>query len=820
MVEALIDTREEGLTAEEVRIRIERGDTNAVKEATSRSLTEILRSNIFTRFNAILGVLFLFIMLFGELNDALFGGVLVGNALIGIIQELRAKITLDRLKIISAPKARVRRDGQLVEIPIGKVVLDDLVEMTTGDQLIADGAVTRAAGLEVDESLLTGESVPVIKRIGDTVFSGSFVVSGTGTFQATAVGVNAYARKLAAEAKRYQVVPSELRDGINMILRYITWIMIPVGSLLFASQMQVFGDLGKAVPGTVAGLVGMVPEGLVLLTSVAFAVSVVALGRRRVLVQELPAVEGLARVNVVCVDKTGTLTSGNPSFKEIVPFGPLEGAPAAAGGHPPVEGPHGPASEISAALGAMGASSVSSSSTLEAIAERFDSPGWEPTGGVAFSSARKWSAESFSGHGTWILGAPEVLIAALAPAEEGRLPGIKALIDEHAAAGERVLMLAHTSKPPAGEELPGEFDPLALVVFEEQVRPDAPDTMRYFTEQGVSIKVISGDNPVTVAAVARRAGVPNVGEPFDARELPDDTEEIARIMERTTVFGRVSPEQKEGMVIALQSRGNAVAMTGDGVNDVLALKRAEIGIAMGSGSPASKAVAQLVLLDGQFSAMPGVVAEGRRVAGNIERVANLFLAKTVYATLISLVIGLANWEFLFLPRHLTLISSVTIGMPAFVLSFGPNRKRCMPGFVHRVLRFALPTGLVMAIGALLAGFMSHIVYGLPFEESRTVATMVLGVLGLTLLVRLAAPFDAWWKKALVLVMCLLFLTAFLLPYGREFFALELPSWRELLEGATVAALGIIVLQGVWGYIDMVEAFRQRRAVRNNDHPVS
>jgi cation-transporting P-type ATPase E len=752
---------------------VERGQTNAVREATSRTYWHIFRANVFTRFNAILGTLFIIIIVFGNIRDGLFGLVLIANTLIGIVQELRAKWTLDRLSLLSAPKARAVREGKVSEVALGEVVLDDVLELRTGDQVVADGLVLTSEGLEADESLLTGESVPVLKQPGEQVFSGSFITAGAGRFRTTRVGADAYASKLADEARRFQLAPSDLRDGINKILKYITWLMVPVAALLLASQMHVFGSFSRAVPGVVAGLVGMVPEGLILLTSVAFAVSAVALARRKVLVQELPAVEGLARVDVICLDKTGTITDGNLAFSRLEPLDSAEG--------------------LEEVLGAFGASASSRSSTLTAISEAFQQPrGWERTGGVPFSSERKWSAESFGARGTWVLGAPEILLEKASPAP----PSMTEKVDSFAESGLRILLLARAPGPLSSELLPDHLEPSALLLFEEQIRPDAGDTLEYFTGQGVNIKVISGDNPTTVAAVARRAGVPDVREPVDARRLPDGESELAEVMDERTVFGRVNPGQKESMVRALQSRGHVVAMTGDGVNDVLALKKADIGIAMGSGSPASKAVAELVLLDGKFSTMPGVVAEGRRVIGNIERVANLFLTKTVYATLLSIIIGLANWAFIFLPRHLTLVSGLTIGAPALVLSFAPNKQRYRPGFVKRVLKFAVPAGVVAATAALAAGSTSHFRPWISQVESRTMATLVLTLVGLWILGELARPFN-WWKAALVASMALALLIVVAVPQLREFFALDLPSWSIVAEGLGIAVVAMILLEVIW-----------------------
>ena len=767
-----------GLSREQVAERVKRGETNATKSASSRTYGHILRGNIFTRFNAILGTLFVIILIFGSPRDALFGAVLVVNTLIGIVQEVRAKWTLDKLTLISEAKAHVVREGEVVDVPLGHVVLDEVIDLRTGDQVIADCEVIDSSGLEIDESLLTGESMPIDKKPGDEVLSGSFVVAGGGRVRATKVGENAYARKLASQAKQFSLVRSELRDGINQILRYITWLMLPTGILLLAAQLKVYGTFAHAVPGTVAGLVGMVPEGLILLVSIAFAVSVVTLARRNVLVQELPAVEGLARVDVICLDKTGTLTEGDLAFSKLLP---VKGGPA-------------DEEELGEVLGAFASDKASKSSTLEAIAESFGAPdGWEITGRVPFSSLRKWSAETFRDRGSWVLGAPEVLMDRTPPDEV-----LKAKVNEIAATGVRVLLLARAGSELAGESLPEGLQAAALLVFEERVRTDARQTLGYFTEQGVAIKVISGDNPVTVGAVASEAGVPDIGEPSDARHLPEDSGSLAGIMEERTVFGRVTPGQKQAMVEALQSKGHVVAMTGDGVNDVLALKKADIGIAMGSGSPASRAVAQLVLLDGRFSTLPGVVGEGRRAIGNMERVANLFLTKTVYATLLSIAIGIAGWAFIFLPRHLTLVSGLTIGAPAFVLSFAPNKARYRPGFVFRVLRFTIPAGIVMALAAFTAAALSHLYPWINSAESRTTATLVLVMLGLWVLGVLCRPWT-WWKEGLVAAMALGLVLIVVVPFFRDFFALDLPQISILLQTVAISGAGIVLMELAWGF---------------------
>src|SRR5215510_4021997 len=493
-----------GLSSAQVAERRSRGLTNAGGERTSRSVAHILRANIFTRFNLILGVLLAVILAVGEPQDALFGIVLVTNALIGIGQELRAKRTLDRLAVLSAPRVRVIRDGAPRDIAVDEVVADDLVDLRAGDQLVADGVVRVSEGLEADESLLTGESEPVDKRVGDRLLSGSFVVAGSGDYQATGVGAESYARKLAAQARRFTLVRSELIAGINQILRYVTWVLPPVAVLLVISQLHTHETRQEAATSTVAALVGMVPQGLVLLTSIAFGAAAVTLARRRVLVQQLPAVEGLARVDVVCFDKTGTLTDGTVAFDSLVRLD--DQAPA------------------EAALGAL-ANDEARNATLAAIGQAFPPPQeWARQDALPFSSARKWSAASFAGHGTWVLGAPELVLA-------GGQDELLRRAEDLAATGHRVLVLAGTSGSLNGQAPPQGLRAVAFVVLAERLRSDAPQTLGYFAAQGVALKVISGDSPRTVSAVAARAGVPQAGDPVDARDLPEDSNALGAVLE-------------------------------------------------------------------------------------------------------------------------------------------------------------------------------------------------------------------------------------------------------------------------------------------------
>jgi cation-transporting ATPase E len=754
----------DGLTGAEVAERVARGQVNDVPAAPSRTVREIVRANVFTRFNALLGSLLVVILVVGPIQDALFGLVLIANAVVGIVQELRAKRTLDRLAVLTSPHARIVREGKAREAPVTEVVMDDVLELRPGDQVVVDGEVLEAGGLEIDESLLTGEADPVAKEPGDEVLSGSFVAAGGGRFRATRVGSQAYAVQLAEQARRFTLTRSELRAGIDRILRIVTWLIVPTAALLVVSQLRSNASLHDAIRGSVAGTVAMVPEGLVLLTSVAFAVGVVRLARRKVLVQELPAVEVLARVDVLCIDKTGTLTEGRLVVEEIEILNE--------------DGAH------REALAAVAAADPHPNATLLAIGESFpEAPeGWLAGETVPFSSARKWSAAEFGTKGTWVLGAPDVL---LGEGLGGDAHLSRAL--EHAEAGRRVVLLGRSDAALEGEGAPQSLVPVAFVILGDRVRETASRTLAYFARQDVEVKVISGDHPETVAAVARRVGLSGAGAPFDAKALPSEGHALAEALETHSIFGRVTPQQKRAMVDALQSRGHVVAMTGDGVNDVLALKDSDIGIAMGSGSSATRAVAQLVLLESTFDALPAVVGEGRRVLGNIERTSNLYVTKTVYAMLIALGIGVVGLAFPFLPRHLSLIGALTIGTPSFFLALAPNDERARPGFLRRVLRFTIPAGSLAAVATFLGYVLARDVPGVTLAEAQTTATMVLLYIGFLVLTVIAAPLTTW-RLALVWAMPALFALVMAVPATREFFALDPPPLIVWLAAFGIAAL--------------------------------
>ena len=826
----------QGLSFKQVAHARAADETNEFDNSSSRSIVAILRANVFTIFNAILASAVVVVLAVGSWQDAVFGFVLLLNTLTGTIAELRAKRALDNLAVLAAPTAHVIRDGEAKDIEVSQVVLGELLELRSGDQVPADGQVLSSNGCEIDESILTGESVAVRKHENDQVLSGTTVIGGSARIRVTAVGEHSYANRLAMEARKYSVVTSELQEGTNRVLTWISWIIVPMTLLLLWSQLRVAGGISEALDSgqwkaamvlAVAGVVGMVPQGLVLLTSVNFAAAAMTLARRKVLVQELPAVEVLARVDMLCLDKTGTLTSGAVELDHIEnclgsacadgdgssPAAGKVSADVAAGGSAGTgSGAVVPASADDAARAALaylvGGSEVNA--TGSAIAAGLT--GLEPAQAryaIAFNSARKWSAVQTQA-GAYVLGAPEIVLAGSAGSgsteadnadsdgtgsgstDNAALERVKAL----AGTGKRVLVLAHSNQALDQSEnptLPKDLTAALLVVLAEQVRPDAAQTLDYFKRQGVAVRVISGDNPVTVAAIAAHLGLrnPDGGEPVgvDARTLPaiEDTQALADVLEKHTVFGRVTPEQKRAFVNALKSRGHTVAMTGDGVNDALALKDADLGIAMGNAAPATKAVSRLVLLNSQFDALPSVVAEGRRVIANMERVASLFLTKTTWAALLAAVVAITGFVYPFLPRQLTIVSSLTIGIPAFVLALAPTNQRYRAGFLARVLRLSVPAGVIVVVGVLCAR-LTLILMGSNRNQISSVCTLVLVAGGLWLLSLTARPW-VWWRAVLVVIMSASALAVVLLAPLRGFFdlaALTANSWLVL-----VCAAGIV-----------------------------
>ena len=771
-----------GLTDAEVAQRIAEGKSNDIPERAARSIAEIVRANVFTRINAILGVLLMIVVATGSLINGLFGLLIIANSVIGMVQEIRAKQTLDKLAIVGQAKPLVRRQSGTLSLSPREVVLDDIIELGPGDQIVVDGQIVEEENLEVDESLLTGEADPIGKDIGDAVMSGSFIVAGAGAYRATKVGPEAFAAKMADEASKFTLVKSELRNGINRILQFITYLLVPAGLLTIYTQLfTTHAGWRQSVLRTVGALVPMVPEGLVLMTSIAFAVGVIRLGQRRCLVQELPAIEGLARVDVVCADKTGTLTENGMRVSALEE---LAAQPE-------------PVADV---LASLAVADPRPNASMQAIAETYDQPpGWVTTATAPFKSATKWSGVSYGDHGNWVIGAPDVLLdPASAAAGQAERIGAKGL---------RVLLLAAADVAVDDPAAPGQVTPVALVVLEQKVRPDARETLDYFATQDVDVKVISGDNAVSVGAVAGELGLH--GETMDARQLPTEQAELADALDTHTTFGRVRPDQKRAIVHALQSRGHTVAMTGDGVNDVLALKDADIGVAMGAGSPASRAVAQIILLDNRFAALPYVVGEGRRVIGNIERVANLFLTKTVYSALLALLVGLEclfskllkadPLLFPFQPIHVTIAAWFTIGIPSFILSLAPNNERAYPGFVRRVLTSALPSGVVVGVATFVSYLMAYKGRHATFQQqdqASTAALITLLVTALWVLAVVARPYQ-WWRVALVAASGLAYVVIFSLPLAQKKFFLDPSNVAETLTALGIGVLGATAIEAIW-----------------------
>ncbi|GAA0120998.1 MAG: cation-translocating P-type ATPase [Clostridium argentinense] len=733
-----------GLTDKEVRARVKEGKVNIIPKTPSRTMWQIIRANLFTSFNALNAVLAIIVIAAGSPKNALFAGVIISNTMIGVIQEVRAKAIIENLSLLNITNVKVMRNGVEKEISMEDLVIDDIIILNPGAKIAADAEIISGNEIEVDESLLTGESDPVLKKPSSKILSGSFVVAGDGYAKVTKVGADTYSAKLAEEARRYKLINSELQTAVNKIFKVIIWLVVPIGVLLVATQLF-FADRSwqDAVIAASSGIIGMVPEGFVLLTSATFIVAVIRLSKWDTLVQELPATEVLARVDVLCLDKTGTITEGRLKVVDIMP---LE---------------NNNINDIEEILAGIVHSSPSINPTQKAILEKYKTkPELKIKNKIPFSSEKKWSGVEFEEKGPWVLGAPEMIL-------KNQYDEIRSIVEEEAVKGRRVLLLAKVSENEFKNKTLNSAKKAALILIEDIIREEATESFQYFEKQSVDLKIISGDNPVTVSAVAKRAGIKNSDRYIDARNLPEDSEKLAKTIEENTIFGRVTPHQKKEIVKSLQSKGHIVAMTGDGVNDVLALKEADCGIAMANGSDATKAVAQLVLLNSDFSALPKVVMEGRKLINNLEGVSELFLSKTVYSAILSLIFGLIMLPFPFMPIQLSLIGSVAIGIPSFFLALAPNKDRVNRGFLKRVLQGAIPNGIVGGFST-LAIFLLGYFNNLSIEQCRTLAIMVLGGISLIILLKISKPLSAF-KAFLVMAMAMLFSASFIIPVAKDFF---------------------------------------------------
>ena len=777
------DSIDGGLSSAEAAKRLRR--LGPPPETSSRSVSSIVAGNVFTLFNAIIGVFFVLILSLGLFADAVFGLIAIVNSYIGIRQELKAKRTLDRLAVLVAPHAKVVRDGEVVSLVAEEVVPGDVSAVEPGDQLVADGAVALSRGLTLDESLLTGEADGVRKEVGERALSGSFCISGSGRYEVDAVREESYAGRLSGEAKAFRHPPSPLQSEVNRVIVACTWVMVPLAALLLLTFQLRTVDLIEAAQTATAGLITLIPEGLVLLMSVTFAVAAVRLAGRDTLVQQMSATESLAAVDTICVDKTGTLTDGRLR---------LLGIEVAEGTDP---------KEVQAALGRFAAGSGERNRTLETVAEAFPATPARVGGEVPFSSKWKWSGLRL-GRSSFVLGAPDVL------AEAGALqlpPALARKLEEETAAGRRVVAFGSSSEPlpeDPQQAPPPRLTPLALVVLEETLRADAAETIEFIREEGIDLKLISGDARATVTAVAATVGVAPEAGVVDGPELPDDPEQLAEVAQRNTIFCRIAPEQKRALVAALRGAGRYTAMIGDGVNDVPALKQARLAVAMGSGAQVTKGIADVVLLEDQFARLPEAVAEGRRIARNIHRLGRLYLTKTVYAAALILLVAVPGWAFPFLPRHLTLAVFLTIGFPSFVLALAPSDGPLYRGRLLRALAaFAVPAGVSTALGSILCFFLVDTVFGGSLEAGRTAATTTLIVLGLAFVLLLergpGREHIAIQSYMLAMVAGLGALFALILAAApvRDFFEMTLLTASEWFLALLCAAIGLTIASLLW-----------------------
>ncbi len=785
-----------GLTGAEAARRLR--ELGPPEPPETRSVAGIVAGNVFTLFNAIIGAFFVLMLALGLFADALFGLIAVVNSAIGIRQELKAKETLDELALLVAPRAKVVRDGELAELRAEEVVPGDVIRVEPGDQVVADGSVVSTRGLTMDESILTGESDGVRKHEGDPLLSGAFCLAGSGYYGVTAVREQSHAAKVAGEARAFRHPPSPLQLEVNRILTATTIVMVPLAILLLLAFSVRDVELHEAAQTAAAGLVTLIPEGLVLLMSVTLAVAAVRLARMNTLVQQMAATESLAAVDTVCVDKTGTLTDGTLDLVSVEVADKTQPALA------------------HEALGRFAHSTGERNRTLETIADRYPGAPEPVVAEVPFSSAWKWSGVTLNGRGSsrsYVMGAPDVLEQA------GALelpPALQRTLEEHTSAGRRVVAFGEAAAqlpPDPRSQPPPKLEARALVVLEEQLRPDAPETIEFMRRQQVDLKLISGDARQTVTAVARAVGVGDDAEVIEGPDLPDDRAAFALAAERNTIFCRITPEQKKALVAALKDRGRYVAMIGDGVNDVPALKQARLAVGMGSGSQITKGIADIVLMRDEFSMLPRAVEEGRRIARNIHRLGRLYATKSIYAGVLILFTAIFGGAFPFLPRQLTIAALLTIGIPSFVLALAPSEGPLYRGRLLRALAaFALPAGVGIAVGSLLSFFMVNGIFAGSLPEGRTAATTTLIVLGLCFILLLergpGREHITIQSYMLALVAGLGALYALALAAGpvREFFDLELLSAGQWFLSLLSVAVGLLVAALAWRlpYIQSLE----------------
>lgn len=738
-----------GLTDQQAAQRVRQGLVNGSDQIKTKSIPLIIRDNLITFFNILNVILAALVLSVGSYKNLLFMGVIICNTLIGIIQEIKAKKTIDNLSLITAPKAHVVRSGTESNIAVSDLVLDDVILLSTGNQIPAD-CIVLDGQCEADESLLTGESDPVLKNCGDSLLSGGFIVSGKCRAKVEHVGQENYASKITASAKYLKKPNSEIMKWINLIIKFIGFSIIPIGAMLFYKQIFVSGQNYKsAIVSTVAALIGMIPEGLVLLTSVVLAVGVIRLSRHKALVQELYSIETLARVDTLCLDKTGTITEGSMQVDSVIPLTNKMDK-----------------KQIEDALAAIAASLNDGTPTMNAVKDAFPHPPkWKCNKEVPFSSARKWSGAGFGDSGAYVLGAGEFIL-------QERFDEIRPEAEKYAKLGQRVLLLADVKNISADGIDPSDATPVALVLLSDKIRKNARKTLEYFDDQGVTLKVISGDNPATVSYIAKKAGLNHAERYIDASTLKSYGE-IQAAVEKYTVFGRVTPKQKLELVKALKEKKHTVAMTGDGVNDVPALKESDCSIAMASGSDAARTVSNVVLLDSDFASMPRIVNEGRRSINNLQRSASLFLVKAIFSALIAVMFIFLTCNYPFQPIQFTLINAVSIGIPSFFLALEPNRDRIHGKFIVNVMEKSLPGALTLTINiAVLAAIC--LFFSFSDKEISTLAVIITGYTELLVLFKVCYPFTINHKILFVLMLAGFVLALIFFPALFEVTPITLP----------------------------------------------
>lgn len=780
---------EQGLSAAQVDHQIKNGYKNTGEQSLTRSVKEILRDNTFTLFNLINVVLGALVFYTGSYKNLLFLGIAFFNTIIGIIQEIRSKRQVDKMVLLAEGKSTVIRDGAPIDIYPENIVLGDVLVLSRGDQIPVDGVVMQSKGMEVDESPITGESKTISKAVDDQLTSGTYLVGGSGKMLVTKVGAQTFVNHLSDEAKKGEDTSSILLNTINRIIKVLTYVIIPLGLILFAAKLFGGNDLNRAILGTVAAMIGMIPEGLVLLTSMTLAVSAMHLARKKTLVRDLPAIETLARVDVICLDKTGTITSGDLKFERVIPL--AAGVTTA---------------DLERVIAGITYGTGDTNETANAIKAAIADPQAAVKSIVPFSSQRKWSGAVFEDGTQYVFGAPQFIFHQLDPA-------IKRQIQTYAQKGFRVLAVAEVTSLDAEQPL---VNPqmMGLVLISDVIRPNAVNTFQYFKNQDVTIKVISGDDPTTVATIAQNAGIQNADHQIDMSTVTDK-DDFEKIAVENTVFGRVTPDQKKRLISALQAQQHTVAMTGDGVNDLLALRQADCGIAMASGSESTKSIADFVLINSNFDAMIDVLNEGRRVINNIERVASMYLIKTMYSVVLSLIFVFLAMQYPFEPIQLTPITSLMVGIPSFFLALEPNFSRITNQFMRQVLIVSAPAA-VCVVGYIMAIEIIGRLFGLHYEFTSTLCVLLTGAICWLALVLVSRP----WNR-LKIGLDLLVLAAFLaiIIFFNDIFSLvsffDKDIWLYAVPLIATAYPLYIFMQGVITKIlDRREAKRKAKRTGN------